>query len=510
MMANQEGSPDFSLNLDGITDFPYFQHRTLPTRDSIRLVRLTSIPLLFGIDEVQKLCTIETFTTQEAPPYIALSYTWGAPLMDDTTVKEYAEEALWIIANAVPEKTCAGVCNIPEFSIVKIGTNLRRPLLYFSDIPPKVIPYIWIDALCINQADLTERSQQVARMVDIYADCALAFIWLGGGSEHGANVSKVWDLHEDLYPASENNYYNGDHKPDRPVAGWTTDNMYARLHLEHKRKDHDWLNYVQFFKERTWFSRAWVFQEVVFAPKILYNCAGLTFDPVYVSGVAQFLKCTGLGHELTRVKDRQIGDQIALPWFQIGYTARIRLQVRYIGSLAFRQKIAATQTTDSATHRIAAYTYWAYMLIDVRSSDASDLRDKVYAIYGVIQKALLPLGLEPDPRIVPDYNRTVRRLYTDTMTVLLEEVPDIQFLSEVEDPSLRCTEGLPSWVPDFNFRRHQSLLLEDIYTQYNAACCGPPRAVAKSVIVTASSTPHLILKGVQVGVISQIHDTLAY
>ena len=96
------------------------------------------------------------------------------------------------------------------------------------------------------------------------------------------------------------------------------------------------------------------------------------------------------------------------------------------------------------------------------------------------------------------------------MTVLLEEVPDIQFLSEVEDPSLRCTEGLPSWVPDFNVRRHQSLLLEDIYTQYNAACCGPPRAVAKSVIVTASSTPHLILKGVQVGVISQIHDTLAY
>jgi hypothetical protein len=76
--AKEAGTSDFSLNPDGITDFPYRQRRTLLTADSIRLVRLTNISLLFGLKEAQKLCTIEMFTTQKAPPYLALSYTWGA------------------------------------------------------------------------------------------------------------------------------------------------------------------------------------------------------------------------------------------------------------------------------------------------------------------------------------------------------------------------------------------------------------------------------------------------
>jgi Heterokaryon incompatibility protein (HET) len=38
---------------------------------------------------------------------------------------------------------------------------------------------LWIDALCINQNDLEERSTQVAMMKDIYARAAEVVIWLG-------------------------------------------------------------------------------------------------------------------------------------------------------------------------------------------------------------------------------------------------------------------------------------------------------------------------------------------
>lgn len=75
-------------------------------------------------------------------------------------------------------------------------------------------------------------------------------------------------------------------------------------------------------------------------------------------------------------------------WIHIGHTARMHLQVRYISALSWLDKIVAARTTDSATRRIAAYTYRAYTLVDVRSSGALDVRDKTYAAYGIIQRAL--------------------------------------------------------------------------------------------------------------------------
>ncbi len=41
----------------------------------------------------------------------------------------------------------------------------------------------WIDALCINQEVLPERTQQVALMGDIYTFASQAIIWLG--EDHG-------------------------------------------------------------------------------------------------------------------------------------------------------------------------------------------------------------------------------------------------------------------------------------------------------------------------------------
>jgi len=38
---------------------------------------------------------------------------------------------------------------------------------------------LWIDALCINQIDIAERSQQVAIMHEIFTECARNLTWLG-------------------------------------------------------------------------------------------------------------------------------------------------------------------------------------------------------------------------------------------------------------------------------------------------------------------------------------------
>jgi hypothetical protein len=42
---------------------------------------------------------------------------------------------------------------------------------------------IWIDAICINQADIAERGFQVAQMSSIYAMAETVIVWLGEGNE---------------------------------------------------------------------------------------------------------------------------------------------------------------------------------------------------------------------------------------------------------------------------------------------------------------------------------------
>ena len=42
---------------------------------------------------------------------------------------------------------------------------------------------IWVNAMCINQADLDERSKQVSRVKNIYQQAFNIVIWLGEGNE---------------------------------------------------------------------------------------------------------------------------------------------------------------------------------------------------------------------------------------------------------------------------------------------------------------------------------------
>ena len=46
--------------------------------------------------------------------------------------------------------------------------------------------HVWLDAICINQADVVEKKQQIDRMPEVYRRSAHVVIWLGpcGGQPH--------------------------------------------------------------------------------------------------------------------------------------------------------------------------------------------------------------------------------------------------------------------------------------------------------------------------------------
>ncbi|GKU07646.1 heterokaryon incompatibility protein [Fusarium langsethiae] len=89
--------------------------------------------------------------TGDAVPFKALSYSWGAPKFDFPLI-------------------CDGV-------VVGITEILATALLAFREMGES-LP-LWVDALCINQMEDVEKSNQVQRMADIYAAADQIVTWMG-------------------------------------------------------------------------------------------------------------------------------------------------------------------------------------------------------------------------------------------------------------------------------------------------------------------------------------------
>ncbi|RMZ18085.1 hypothetical protein D0860_00089 [Hortaea werneckii] len=115
---------------------------------------------------------------------------------------------------------------------------------------------LWIDAVCVNQADTNEKNHQVGIMAEIYSNTLQGLIWLGEADD---STEKALESIETAYADScaETNssgdlytkvVYGGSPGILQPV-GFTPD--FAAL--------------IQFFK-LPWFRRRWVIQEALLAP----------------------------------------------------------------------------------------------------------------------------------------------------------------------------------------------------------------------------------------------------
>ncbi|KAH8645722.1 heterokaryon incompatibility protein-domain-containing protein [Xylariales sp. PMI_506] len=113
----------------------------------IRIARL--LPSLFYTAPIR--CVLSTACLDGEPQYEALSYAWGDP-----------EEREPIYINGLE---------------LDVTTNLVAALRRLRN---RTRPRnIWVDAICINQHDMREKSHQVNLMTEIYSRTTMAIIWLG-------------------------------------------------------------------------------------------------------------------------------------------------------------------------------------------------------------------------------------------------------------------------------------------------------------------------------------------
>ena len=120
------------------------QHR------EVRIIALA--PGKWG-DEIE--CSLKTVSLDDDPSYEALSYVWGDPKL--------------------PEKTIS--LQRRRFQVTPSLESALRHLRH-----EETERTMWVDAVCINQDDMGERSVQVKQMQSIYARTSHLVIWVGEAS----------------------------------------------------------------------------------------------------------------------------------------------------------------------------------------------------------------------------------------------------------------------------------------------------------------------------------------
>ncbi|KUJ08711.1 HET-domain-containing protein, partial [Mollisia scopiformis] len=113
------------------------------------------LKILPGLEHAVIKCELEVVDLESRPRFEALSYVWGNPNPPNTIE-----------------------CNNQPHSVTpNLALAIRRLRM------PDGTRVVWIDAICVNQEDLNERSQQVQLMREIYSQAWRVVVWLGEDEE---------------------------------------------------------------------------------------------------------------------------------------------------------------------------------------------------------------------------------------------------------------------------------------------------------------------------------------
>lgn len=186
--------------------------------------------------------------------YEALSYTWGSSDLVDCI--EVNGQRLWITANLYSALLCLRSRDCDRI--------------------------LWIDAVCINQSDKVEQSQQVRMMGGIYSFAERVIFWLE------KPTPEVMLLMESLVELQRRSNVLTSHSPD--LDDKTMERLWSQLVvgsqdsilLDRQRKG------LRYLLRKPWFERIWILQEVAKAQSAVV-CSGTLSIPAYIFARSPFM-----------------------------------------------------------------------------------------------------------------------------------------------------------------------------------------------------------------------------
>lgn len=369
--------------------------------------------------------------------YIALSYCWGNK-----------EDTARIKLNG---------------RVLDVQENLVNALSVLQRERPD--EKLWIDALCINQEDETEKSREVARMKDIYQDAGEVIAWLGpskdGSDQLMDQITKFSAFFTSADPGTEVNPYGLD---IMPYYGWllTEDGQQrtragTRMHyLAHlKISDDDGANFsktaLESFLNRSWWRRFWIIQEFSLARRLHFFCGERYISRHEFTQLWQTLEARKYGLSYLHAVVSKNSDSyyhIQMDYdFHHGPPTRPNQMMWIWQALRDGKSLMIENVLLSVTGK----------LYPQEGFESTDPRDRVYSL----------LGLSAYHDIQPDYSKPVQEVFTEFAQRTLQ-MGYIELLVYTQFP--KRVEGMSTWVPDWSatttrtlahgHRLHGSLLLE--------------------------------------------------
>ncbi|CAM1508647.1 Fc.00g054950.m01.CDS01 [Cosmosporella sp. VM-42] len=275
---------------------------------------------------------------------------------------------------------------------------------------------LWVDAICINQNDLTERGQQVARMRDIYVSAWQVVTWLGPAADDSSLAMTA--LH----------WMSGQAKKRDPLEGFYQESRF----IDARPLFVTWPTYrsplrkevykaLFFFLSRPYWRRMWILQEAAMAradsPVICGNKC-LAWEKVYDSALFIAKDESRFGREIIQSIQATI-----LPTWSFEF-ARDRV-VREEGWASERlwKLVIAMMDIQNKQHATGYPTNTADLvqaLVLGRDANVTDEKDRVYGLLGI-------RAIADRIAIVPDYSLSLPTIYT-RFTISLLSAGDLNTL----------------------------------------------------------------------------------
>lgn len=358
--------------------------------------------------------------------YEALSYTWGT------------EESV----------TCIWLDGRP----LSIKPNLEKALSYIR--LPDLARRVWIDALCIDQTNVDERTRQVQYMTKVYKHAARTIAWIGAKSP---GIELAFDAIKAMASVREMVKEDISAGPGRQIDDETSKEIMAATVAS--LPEGTMQSLVDLYA-RPYLARSWVIQEVSVCSWAVAKCEELEVS---------FLDLIGTSHTVLEVVNLQ-GD--AIPDKPIAFWSHMFVQKTIPGFFKTNVQGSLGPLLD--------------VLQRSREFKATDPRDKIFSLLGICDEGMQPeLALTQvmtsngqdsslakmlrkavggvsgfinnlDPTIdfgrpaalKPDYSKDCVSVYCDATRFQIRRSPRLlRVLSHVQHTDEKLGGEYPSWVP---------------------------------------------------------------
>ncbi|CAI9630242.1 unnamed protein product [Alternaria burnsii] len=222
---------------------------------------------------------------------------------------------------------------------------------------------LWVDAICIDQNNERERGHQVQQMCKIYSQAEAVVVWLGQATRETDILFVIlqrFEEHSLLYAHGHQHW---------DLAQWKSFWLSVP-----KDSDAELCNGLSLLLSRPWFKRVWILQEIANAKKASILC----------------------GTKSIRARTFALAPSL------IGIKPQRHCQA----------------VLDIMPGSLREKTWWAEnrdlynLLLKFSESEASDPRDKVYALLGISSDA------QDTKSLRPDYTKDLKKVIYDTSWVL--------------------------------------------------------------------------------------------